>query len=280
MVHVLGAMVIALVLGNAPEPSAYDIFNAARAQWQAETYPQHLSYVIETSVAGKNGPLVNDYEATCFCTKGDIRVDPISTEEAQHPTTPHGVNFRFNFTIGWGNGPSETTGKQLDPTSQPDPIGVPLLSPLYSFGLRQEPIQTAKNEADTSTLPTIITTTSSAKNPYDIALADVESLDGDEAYHLTLRAVTDAEKYRLRDLWIDTKTYDTLRAVVGENFTGRQQSHSPWTIDFAREDGFQYIVDETSGTSKILFKNVELTQRSALGPPIDDDLPDALREPN
>jgi hypothetical protein len=85
---------------HAPGPNAYDIFDAARAQWQLESYPQYLTYVVETNVAGKKGPLVNDYETVCYCTKGDIRVDPISTEEAQHPTTPHGINIRFNITIG------------------------------------------------------------------------------------------------------------------------------------------------------------------------------------
>ncbi|HEX8806978.1 MAG TPA: hypothetical protein VF741_08510 [Candidatus Aquilonibacter sp.] len=290
MVHAVLCALVALILGSSPVPSAYDIFNAARAQWQLETYPQYLTYVVETDVAGKNGSLVNDYQALCFCAKGDVRVDPISTEEARHPTTPHGISFRFNVTIGMGGGGQETTSKLLNPTPPPDPLGVPILSPLYSFGLRPEPVQTAQGQTNASNLPIIATTTTAAKNPYDVQLIDIETLDGETAYHLTLHAVMDVEKYRLRDLWIDTKTYDTLRAVVAENFAGAWYSATPWTIDFARKNGFQYIVDETAdgsvsfgdrtyATAKILFKNVTLSEPGALGLPIDVDVPDALREP-
>jgi hypothetical protein len=290
MVHVVVAAVSALVLVNPSAPNAYDIFDAARAQWQTETYPRYLQYVIETRVGGKNGALVNDYAARCFCINGDIRVDAVSAQENQHPTTPHGVSVKFNITIGWGNGGQETIGKLLRPTPPPDPLGVPMLSPLYSFGLRPEPIQAAKSSASASTLPVIATTTTSATKPYDIRLVDVETIDGESAYHLMLNAVTDVERYRLRELWIDTKTFDTLRAVVAENFTGAWRSATPWTIDFARENGFQYIVDETANgpvtfgkqtypTAEILFKTVTPAVPGVVGLPIDTDLPDALREP-
>jgi len=268
----------AFVIANAA-PNAYDIFDAARAQWQTQTYPPYLRYTIETDVAGKSGPVVNDYSAICLCTKDDIRVDPISVEEAQHPSTPRGMNFRLHITLGWGNMPTQTITEGINATVNPDPLGVPVLSPLYSFGLRQDQVARTSAAPGTSNLPTIITTTSNAKRRYDVTFDGIETLDGETTYHLTLRPVSDPDTYRLRDLWIDAKTFDTRRVVVGENFSGSLRSTKPWTVDFARENGFQYIVEETDGTSEILFKNLVLAQPGVPELPVDADVANALREP-
>ena len=62
-----------------------------------------------------------------------------------------------------------------------------------------------------STLKTIAVV-SSRGHLYDVGIGDIERMDGRETYHITLKPRKDAEKNVLRDLWIDTATYDVVRA--------------------------------------------------------------------
>jgi len=75
---------------------------------------------------------------------------------------------------------------------------------------------------DVAGLKTIATVTAVAQSPYvfDAGAAGdpaIDEVDGRAAYHLRLRPRSDPEKHNLRDLWIDTQTYDLLKA----HFVGR-----------------------------------------------------------
>jgi hypothetical protein len=76
---------------------------------------------------------------------------------------------------------------------------------------------------------------------YIITLAGMETIDGHPCYHLALKPVNPSPHLRLRDLWIDTQTYETHKMVTAGNFTG---SGVPWTITFADLNGALYIANE------------------------------------
>ncbi len=62
-----------------------------------------------------------------------------------------------------------------------------------------------------STLKTIAVV-SSRGHLYDVRMAGTDTIDGHRVYHIALHPRRDPEQNALRDLWIDTDTYDVWRA--------------------------------------------------------------------
>lgn len=223
----------------------YVIFDRAREAWMAERYPRSVAYTIDVSATPAGGtPGQRHYHA--YWSAWDNRVyvkPPVSDEQLEHPyKPPPGVNF-YGYNVG---GPQHGTGDK-------DFIAVPVLAPNYSFGIapyvppsqlssaqlvqqiRSEyrdpaPAKIAKLE-DQGGLTTIAVVSSSAR-VYRISLAGIERDADGSAYHLTLVPLEDPLKYRLRDLWIDTKTYVPVRARIGGNFTDPACEQVPWLVQF------------------------------------------------
>ncbi len=63
-----------------------------------------------------------------------------------------------------------------------------------------------------STLKTIAVV-SSRGHLYDVKTTGVETIEGHNLYHITLHPRRDPEQNQIRDLWIDTSTYDVWRAA-------------------------------------------------------------------
>jgi hypothetical protein len=51
-----------------------------------------------------------------------------------------------------------------------------------------------------------------SRENYQIDFVDVENISGNLTDHLRLTPLRDPNKYKLRDLWIDTKTFDLRKA--------------------------------------------------------------------
>lgn len=74
----------------------------------------------------------------------------------------------------------------------------------------------ASMEPDVSGLRTIATVVAVASLPYAASLLGIENVEGHATYHIQLRPLNDPREHNLRDLWIDTQTYDLRKA----HFTG------------------------------------------------------------
>ena len=237
----------------------YAIFDRAREAWMAERYPRSVAYTIEVSAAPAGGaPGLRHYHA--YWSAWDNRVyvkPPVSDEQLEHPyKPPPGVSF-YGHNIG---GPQHGTGDK-------DFIGVPVLAPNYSFGIAPyvPPSQLTSAQlvaqirsqyhdpapekiaklAEQGGLKTIAVVSSSA-HVYRISLAGIERYAGGSEYHLTLQPLEDPLKYRLRDLWIDTKTYLTQRARIAGNFTDAACERVSWLVQFTQIDGATYVSSETA----------------------------------
>lgn len=75
---------------------------------------------------------------------------------------------------------------------------------------------------DISGLKVIATVVAVAQSPYKVVRSatggfPIENIEGHQSYHVQLQPRTDPQKHNLRDLWVDTTTYD-LRKV---HFVGR-----------------------------------------------------------
>jgi hypothetical protein len=76
---------------------------------------------------------------------------------------------------------------------------------------------------------------------YRIALAGVERVRDEDAYHLTLVPVREPRTYRLRDLWVATNNFETLRLTVDGLFSGRPYDDARWTVSFVDFAGLAYV---------------------------------------
>lgn len=242
---------------GAPDP--YTIFAQARAFWMQQRYPEFVSYRVAVRVREGGKERVERYQAALDARTGAVRVDPVSDYELAHPVKPTGVSLGILF---W------RVGKPLPPV---DFMGVPQLSPTYSFGMAPfvpAPTPTPFNSAAlvneirrayhdpnprTSLLPSPtppglreIAVTTAFRRDYTIALVGVEDVDGHACYHLTLRPTHDPRRLRIRDAWIDEKTYATWKLVNALNFTDGPGTGVPWTIRFADLDGARYIAEEAA----------------------------------
>jgi hypothetical protein len=241
-----------LLLGVASPPAgdAYQIYDRARAVWRSQTYPDDIQY--RTTIHVSEGPKdEQEHYAGEASLDGGIRVDGISDEEAATPHQATGVNFKIHLEISWNKNAGGKVGSVTQDShrkeSSPDFLGVPLISPEYSFGLgplrQPEPELAPEASAPQTTLPTIATVNATDR-AYDIALVGTEALGGFYAYHLRLQPRRDPARYRLREMWVDAYSYIVLKLVTQGNFTGAPMNAVPWEITFQDIGGAMYIETE------------------------------------
>lgn len=259
--HLLG---LAFILGAvtpapAPRADAYQLFDRARLYWDAVSYPQAVAYDITIAVSRNSVLSSAHYHAVYDTSTNTPSVDPTSDEEKAHPYTPHGINLAINLFGG------------SIPVSAPqntfDFLGVPVLSPNYCFAICQAaPHTVSEGSADlvreiraeyndpqprrspnpqSSSLKTIASVEVTHRH-YAVTLAGIQVIRGHADYDLHLRPLSDPGKYRLRELYVNEKTFATDRLVTAGNFTAGDLAGTRWTVDFQQVDGAPYIASEVA----------------------------------
>ena len=257
---------------------AYQIFAKARTYWDTQVYPARINYNVRISVHDKASRRVENFRSAYNARNGHIWVDTVSDYERAHPARGRGVKFCFIAIAPMTVAAPFTTnrlppilppcGPPIDPAPNQDFIGVPVLAPNYSFSLGNGAIGNVGGAPDSAQLVReiraefhdplrrpppmqsrgsklhVITTVVAYERRYVITLAGEDTIGTHRCYHLVLRPVRVNGNYRLRDLWIDTKTYATIRARIALNFVTGPGTRIPWTVDFADIDGARYIASE------------------------------------
>ena len=103
------------------------------------------------------------------------------------------------------------------------------------------PVTAAQNDPN-APLKAIASVTAIA-HTYSIELAGIEKIGGADCYHLVMHPAREPQRFRLRDLWIDTQSYQTRQLLVASNFTS---SHVPWLVTFADIGNAHYIASEVA----------------------------------
>jgi hypothetical protein len=280
----LGSLVVlfadASAASAAPEP--YQIYARAVATWASQQYPPYVGYTIAVTVDDNGVQKVNHYSATYDALQDRTYVEAVSQEEQSDPHVPTGVNMSIDPRRRFGALFHKRVGR---PDEAVDYLGVPFLAPNYSFGMSRYvpavassdaarlalveevrrqfndpmPLQKAQ-QLDASDGPKEIGHVVATNRDYDITDDGIETVDGRQAYHLSLRPEHPSKKLRLREMWIDTQTYATRRLLTQVNFI---DGKVPWLITFTEVDGAQYISSEVAqrpvGSGPHLYQQAEIT---------------------
>jgi hypothetical protein len=234
-------------------PSAEDILLKARQVWDAQIYPSRIDYIVTVRVVQNGVMATKHYEAEYAPASTDLHVTTASNEQLANPEQSHGINIRIT---------REARGQKafsVPVTSEApvDNMGVPLLFPTYSFGLAHTkgtgattpgaPTQTVDDTSE----PGVIGTVVSRPRTYAVTNLGLEDYEGGRAFHLSLKPLRDPGKYRLRELWVDSTRFSTVKAVTEGNFVDGPGARANWTITFQTVDGAQYIDTEKAEGLKV-----------------------------
>lgn len=101
-----------------------------------------------------------------------------------------------------------------------EPMGVHAerqrLFPDETFGLVPRVRAGTQDPSDARPIQTLAVERATTRYPYEVSFAGIESVRGHSAYHLHFAPRGDAERYPVRDVWIDTASFDVRRVVAHE----------------------------------------------------------------
>lgn len=99
---------------------------------------------------------------------------------------------------------------------------------------------------DLSDIKTIAASVAFGKPSYAISLLGIDHIDANgNAYHLRLRPLFDPSTHNLRELWIDTRSYNIVRAVIdGEYRLSKDDvlQDTQVTEDFGDVGGYWLVI--------------------------------------
>ena len=221
------------------------------------SYPSQLSYMVAVRVSRRGVTSVAHYHSYYDALANQVNVTATSDEELAHPYTPHGISVFFS--------PFGAHIPLSSPEQTFDYLGVPVLAPNYSFGIstyqphnldansealvteiRREfcdPMPMRRQPSTGSGLKTIASI-DVVRRSYIITLNGVVMMNGHPDYHLGLQPVREPGRYRLRELWIDTRSFATDQLATQGNFTQGGMTDVRWTVSFLQVNGAPYISAE------------------------------------
>ncbi|MGA3037821.1 MAG: hypothetical protein ABSE64_10115 [Vulcanimicrobiaceae bacterium] len=221
----------------AAEPDANALLRSLRSNLARQAYPSLMSYAITVHVQSNGVVREDHYDGHAKGGTGDFRVSQFSHEEEASPYVPHGINVVLMLQ----SGSPVMLSKQLPA----EPLGVPNLSPIYSFGLRRCPDPSHASDLTTDSGLRRIGVVVSTSRIYNASFVNDEMIDGVETSHLALLPVLKPDKNRIRDVWVDGSN-NLVQARVSGNFTARETLGVSWLLRFQTINGSTFIQSETA----------------------------------
>jgi hypothetical protein len=169
-----------------PSPSPAQIFQRAQQAWLARSIPPYESFAVacESTFLAPHCAAGDRVEFTVRASDGRTYAQTLAAGG-----TPPKVLLRGGYITG----PADTPlgfYRVLPNGQSPPPAAPPNFAP--------DPLET-------------IATVAASAHVYDIRLADEESVDGRLCYHLVLRPLIAPDRYPLRELWVDTNSFEVVQ---------------------------------------------------------------------
>jgi hypothetical protein len=237
------ALLMMSTLGAAPPAPGVDaetIFENARKAWTQGAYPRYATYA--AVVDFHNGPR---HLRRTWDTIEDFRHETVFShkfsreETANPPPPPRGINIDVPF---FGT---------LNKDQPADPVGHVAFAVDQGYGIAPAQVHiesmTSASAFDAKrATPALIGRTGVVARSYDVQLLEtVAGADG-TAYHLALTPLRDPERYRLRELWVDARTWLPEAAVVAGIGNRPPLSTVRWRIEFRQVEGATYVARESA----------------------------------
>src|SRR5215469_9391380 len=214
---------------SAPSPStlsAQTIFAKARTAMYLRTYPRYVAYIIDVQSNAYGKHYHEGYRALLRTHDDALVVHKTPIYTSNKPPNPYGFSF-------FGINPEGKPSDHIDP-----PFGVPLMSATFDFDLARGPTPRHHSDDDAEgDLPPVIGTVKVTAADYAVTLLGVEDLDGAQVYHLRLQPLTDPAHDRVRELWVDTQTFDVRKLVTEGIFESGPPTTAMWTVNFIQLHG-------------------------------------------
>ncbi|HEY1977804.1 MAG TPA: hypothetical protein VGG89_14725 [Candidatus Baltobacteraceae bacterium] len=287
----LTALVLAAATLQADSNAGYEIFGKTRLAWESQRYPELLAYDVAVTVTENGRQKTERYRSAYDAVQDVVHFNSVSDYEEAHPYYAPGG---FGLVSPFDRIHSTNAGMDF--------LGIPMLAPNYSFGLGTTPRGCAESEPNDAQLveeirqafrdpmprnrpapapePTSglreIAVVEARSRTYAISLVGIENAATRPAYHLRLQPLRDPGRFRLRELWVDTRTYAPIKLVEALNFVTGPGTAVPWSITFDRIGEASYIATETAlapiqlkkhgySSASVSFENVRSVARIDAG---------------
>ena len=259
-------------------PSAEAIFGQAKGVWRGRAEAPFVRYSLLERYTWRKRVHDNWWRAAYRNRDRRLSLQRV-IEPGEEAARLRGMAIGINFNIHHGKMHTDSVDTNAD--ADAFPILDPLIDPNASFGLAgfdAKPALSGAKPYDVTLAPVAAPPPPAAAAPvsssepsesrsgtfsrapvpsetplrelvrveavardYAIALAGVERVRDQDAYHLTLVPLRQPRTHRLRDLWVATKTYETLKLDVDGLFGGRPYDDARWTITFVDFNGLAYV---------------------------------------
>jgi len=216
--------------------SAATIFAKARLALYLRSYPRYVAYVVDVQANTNYGKRLHEgFRELLRTHDGALAVHSVPLYTSNAPPNPYGFSF-------FGMSPEGKPSDHIDP-----PFGVPLMSAIYDFDLARGP--TPKHyggDVPPDEQPPIIGRIAVSAADYDVTLLGEDSIDDNAVYHLSLTPRDHPERNRVRELWVDERSYDVRKLVTDGIFDEGPATTVPWTVTFIDLHGWWFIRTEST----------------------------------
>lgn len=222
-----------------PALSGGTIFAKARLAMYLRSYPRYVAYIIDIQSTAYGKHYHEGYRAMLRTHDNALVVKQTPIYTTNQPPNPYGFSF---FGLNREGKPQD----HIEP-----PFGVPLMSATFDFDLALPPAPKPGSEtpAPLETQPPVIGHVAVTGGDYDVTLLGEEDDDGFPVYHLSLQPLHDPDRNRLRELWVDEKTFDVRKLVTSGIFPGGPPAQVPWTVKFIQLQGHWFIRTESTAAT-------------------------------
>ena len=262
----------ALALGASPpaDPAAGAsgdaIFARAKAVWRERSEAPFVRYSLLERYVWRNRTHDNWWVGLYRGSDRTLVLHRLIVAQ-QEDERLKGAAVSLNFHIH--NGAARVDTLETNASADAFPVLDPLVDPDASFGLGRRASGATLAGNDASSTPTTapampLATPSVAPSgtlelavgakplrelvrveaiarDYRIAVVGVERVRDADTYHLTLVPLRDPRLYRLRDLWVATSDFATIKLDVDGLFAGKPYDGARWTVTYVELDGRPYV---------------------------------------
>jgi hypothetical protein len=237
------------------------IFARAKAVWRSRTEAPYVTFNLRERYTWRSRVHDNWWQAAYRASDAALalRRTIVPDDETQRL---RGAAIALDFH--WHHGNARADSLETNADADAFPILDPLIEPNASFGLLHHEQRAAlagsvplAQTVVASAVPTP-TTTPPAGDPgtgslrelvrveavahdYAIANAGLERIRGIDAYHLTLTPLRAPRLNRLRDLWVDAATSQTLQLAVHGLFDGKPYDDARWLVTYVDFGSLGYV---------------------------------------